>query len=377
MAPLESLWRSVYADCAFRSPFASWEWVTTWWNHFSRGNARGPLVLYPLAVYNSANSELIGLAPFHYTKRGRLEARRHELRLLGDMGTEPALSEELPVIFRKSFEDSGTRALLRYLSGPARKHWNTLHLTIPCERGMSDEALSDRRACIRGRLTSNRIVQTEYLPLPTQWDELRQTLSKSTRDNLTYYPRLLSRHNLSWAVRRVADPMDIEDAANILVNLHRLRAQSTVGHPHMDHLPGRVHHECLRQALIRLTLADKASVWLLDVDGRTVAAQAVLQDGSELCMYYSGFDPAYRAYSLLTILHAEIIKTGIQERIAGINFLPGHFQYKSRWGARSVRRSLEIRKVNSDPMSLVRTLLHMAFTKLARNEIGPRASSAY
>lgn len=54
--------------------------------------------------------------------------------------------------------------------------------------------------------------------------------------------------------------------------------------------------------------------------------------GDSLYLYYSGYDPAFAKYSVMTTVVAEAIKHAIEEGFATVNLSTGRDVSKTRWG---------------------------------------------
>jgi hypothetical protein len=55
-----------------------------------------------------------------------------------------------------------------------------------------------------------------------------------------------------------------------------------------------------------------------------------------LYLYYSGWEPAYGKYSVMTTLHAEIIQHAIARGLSSVHLSTGKDVSKTRWGAHEV-----------------------------------------
>jgi CelD/BcsL family acetyltransferase involved in cellulose biosynthesis len=67
-----------------------------------------------------------------------------------------------------------------------------------------------------------------------------------------------------------------------------------------------------------------------------VAARIGFVVGNSLYLYYSGFDPAWGKYGVMTTALAESIKHAIAEGLATVNLSTGTDVSKTRWGPRTV-----------------------------------------
>ena len=57
----------------------------------------------------------------------------------------------------------------------------------------------------------------------------------------------------------------------------------------------------------------------LEIAGEIVASRLAFLEGRELYFYYSGYDPAWRKYSVMTTLMAEIMRWSISRRFAAVS----------------------------------------------------------
>jgi CelD/BcsL family acetyltransferase involved in cellulose biosynthesis len=74
----------------------------------------------------------------------------------------------------------------------------------------------------------------------------------------------------------------------------------------------------------------------LNIDSQVVAMRIGFVVGGSLYLYYSGFDPAWSRYSVMTTALAEAIKYAIAQGIKTVNLSPTKDVSKTRWGPRQV-----------------------------------------
>jgi CelD/BcsL family acetyltransferase involved in cellulose biosynthesis len=333
---LEEAWRELYETSDCSSVFSSWEWISGWYAHFvptlsRRGTGAVPVVL---AVYD-AWERLVGVLPFVQvpTRCAWIGERRLiQVGLMTYDGLEP---EEPTLLCRPESQAVVWRAIQRHLT--ARRlpggRWN--HFTMyALHPGAVVSANGISRAHSSRWLQSHFVTGSLTVPLPPTWDAFRSRLSKSMRDNLAYYPRRLTRHGLPWRVRILESRADVLEALPILVALHKRRAQSTRGVPHLDHLPTARHRDFLRRCLPDLAAQGLVFLAVLEVDGVAIAAQVFLQSAGVVTFYYSGFEPDWHDFSPVTILGEAVIRRAIGQKMSKINFLPEDKLWKSRWQAR-------------------------------------------
>jgi len=361
------LWEELFQDCSRATPCASWEWAQQWWQHFrvwpGEDGAPDPAArLLLLAVFDARNRP-IGLAPFLVVRDRASWLGRRDLRLLGDLGGAGCgFSEEPLLLLRLGHEQQAIEAILQYFLDRRRGlDWDVLNFQFPRWNHSSHNAESIdslRWSGLKSRLFKAEETHMQMLSLPATWAEFRGTLTKSMRDNLTYYPRLLTRHGHNWQLRLARTPQEVAGSVETLVDLHHLRAHSSRGLRHTDYLPLPEHRQLLRQALPRLAAEGMATIFQLEVDGQVVAALAVLENAGELTIYISGFDPAWYDYSPLLILTTETIKYAIERGLQKVNFMCGPMASKSRWGAGSDTTIQRLVYVRPRLRSLLRVLLY-------------------
>ncbi len=355
---LQDPWNALHAASSYPSPFCRWEWAWEWWQHFGKGNAARYRLLVVL-VYGE-DGTLNGLAPFFFpTESGALRLR--PLRPLGTRihCTVDDLTEEPILLLRRGCAAQALSAILDgLLAWPGRGAWDLLHLRQM--RAPSDPSL---RAL--WRQTAHRLPfgllrvrqrQGQTRSLPASWPEFRRSLSRSMRDNVVYYPRLLTREGHVWQARFVRDPEEVYAAASTLIDLHHRRACSGRGPAHTNHLPLRSQQSFLRNVLARLAGQGKAAIALLEVDGVPVAAQSVLEDAGMLSFYYSGFDPVWHRYSPITVLHIALLQDAIGRGLTRVDYLPEAEPWKTRWGTEAEYEYDELSCLSLAPRSLLRSL---------------------
>ena len=168
-------------------------------------------------------------------------------------------------------------------------------------------------------------------------ESYRATLSKSMRDNLSYYPKRLSREVGPWEVRVVRSPAQMDEATEILIDLHHKRSGATTGTPHRNHIATSPQASFLKSWLRRAAHLGEAEVYLLTVASTVVAAQAFVAAPSCKAVYYSGFEERFARYSPATIITAEFLRDAINGRVGRVEFPPSLTAWKSRWSVREQR----------------------------------------
>jgi len=120
----------------------------------------------------------------------------------------------------------------------------------------------------------------------------------------------------------------------------------------VENIAGRVGPDSFRNHELRAIFAA-----LLEVGEDVVAAISWLEREDSVCLYYTGFEPAWSKYSVVTVATSEVLKYAIGAGIRRIEFLRGTDPFKRRWGT-TQRLTVEV-AVARRP-ALVRPLLQTA-----------------
>ncbi|MGO8673272.1 MAG: GNAT family N-acetyltransferase [Capsulimonadaceae bacterium] len=360
LSDYEKTWRELQATACRRSPFSRWEWLTTWWIHFGSdlpGTGR-PARLFVVRV-DGPSGEPLGLLPFYTPERRPQPLAYWGLRPVGFLGRRyQEVTEEPVTAIRGGYERVVLEAAVDYMITRRHKAWDFIQIQA---QHVEDDLL--RMPSVQQPAFWRQLRLLENTPcfdvaLPTTWEELRAGLTRSMKDNTSYYTRLLTRRNHMWSVERVTDPAAMAEATTTLVNLHRRRAAADRGVKHTDHLPSRRHRLFLQDLTTQYSRDGEAIMYTLNIDGKPAASQLVLSDGDARVLYYSGFDPAWYAFSPLTILQVEIFKDAIASGYKTLNLLRMEHQWKTRWGAVPTSIFQQMILIRLWPTALLRTALY-------------------
>lgn len=371
-ACLEHVWRQFFETCSYPSPFAMWEWARTWWRMLGRRPLDGAVsCLYVLAVFNTDNA-LVGLVPFHYPRKTGSVLAPRCLRPLGVLGLRyQDLTEEPIILLHRDQEQAVLEAVMTHLKRCAGQlHWDAyqLHVVHPVRETLAAAAPKSPHHPVVQRYDETPML---LLPLPKTWEEYRSSLGQSTREGISRKPRLLSRRCREWSVSVAREPEEVSEATDVLVYLHRKRAD--LGSPdRTDHLPSKAHRLFLKEVLPALASRGVASVMFLKADDCVIAAQVLLESHGVLLFLYSGFDPEWSNCSPLTILAVEAIKSAILRGVSTLNFHRFVQDWKTRLGARPVLWFEQVVCVRGALLSILRTAFY-ARDRQCRDaaEVGP------
>ena len=314
---LRGEWNELVERLDLPSPFQSWEWNRTWWSHFGEG--RSLLIL----VFRRAG-RLIGIAPFF---RRRLGSPALGLSMVLPLGWEGnGLANGLTEQWELLFPSCDRMALLEALGGWLRTHhWSTV--LIP---GFSEqEPMPDwirRHIAYRGKG-----VIFDYRRVPGSWEATVQSLNKSMRDNVRYYPRLMERRGPAYTFEIASTPHEVSAVLPILFQLHRERAESKMKIAHDNYFEYPNRRAFIREIAPQLAQNGQVHIGIIRINNEPVAVQMWLEHGESMFLYYSGFLPQWRNYSVALLATIGAFKDAISRGVRQIEFLAGGGHPKERW----------------------------------------------
>jgi CelD/BcsL family acetyltransferase involved in cellulose biosynthesis len=297
----------------------TWEWLFTWWKHFSAGRK-----LAILAV--RAGPELIALAPLVSSPRGLRcfsPFRRLEFLGSGSIG-----SDYLDLILKRGREEAAWAALAEELAQEKR----ALKLDHLNRRSASAAELAQRLKKLGWSLYEAKRNVSPYIELAGHsWESYLAGLGPEHRYNVRRRMKNLSKQ---FDVRFEAAGTEAErrEAFSLLVKLHGMRWRQN-GAGGVFCAPGlfSFHEDMSRLALTRGWLR----LFVLRLDGKPVAALYGFRYKRVFYFYQSGFDPEYGKFSVGLVTMGLAIKSAIEEGAAEYDFLYGDEPYKFLWARRA------------------------------------------
>jgi Acetyltransferase (GNAT) domain len=320
---LEPDYERLYKVTQNALPFTRLEWHLTWCQHFLNKNPR--IDDQPLfCVVRTRRCECVALIPFILSRRrvGPLKLGTVDL-----LGTDPAVTEIRNPMVQPGLESIVVAAVHDSLSRV--RDWDWVLWS-----GISGElaaALENEIAPEWSKLSHDYI-----LDLPDSWEELRSNLKRNIRESLRHCYNSLKRdgHRFEFVVAR--ERAELRPALERFLALHALRASWDKGPRHPNWFSGGALQQFLYDVCEQLAQRDAVRVFQLRIGGQVVASRIGFVIGDSLYLYYSGFDPAWARYSVMTTTVAEAFKYAIAAGLKSVNLSLTGEQSKLRWGPRLV-----------------------------------------
>lgn len=114
----------------------------------------------------------------------------------------------------------------------------------------------------------------------------------------------------------------------------RANLTGTVLHP--NRFASRVSRDFLYAVCERLAEHGAVRLFQLVIASKVVASRLAFVVADRLYLYYSGFDPEWARYGVMTTTVAEAIKYSISRGLKTVSLSPTQDISKTRWGPRQV-----------------------------------------
>ena len=303
-------------------PFALHEWHVAWCEHFLNCNPR--IKEEPLFyVVRNLERECVAIVPFVICKR-----RLGPLKLVSVnfLGADPAITEIRAPLIEPGYEKITARAMQDHLAKEGAWDWvDWTDISDAFANSLDTQQLHWQPG-----------LSAYVLDLPSTWPEFRSGLKRNIRESLRHCYNSLKRDGHRFECIVIDRPEDIGDALDEFLRLHVMRANYRISVMHPDRFSSKVSRDFLYSVCRRLAARGAVRIFQLRIDSKIVATRVGFVVSDSLYLYYSGFDPQWARYSVMTTTVAEAIKYAIVQGLATVNLSPTKDISKTRWGPREV-----------------------------------------
>lgn len=318
---LENEWRALESQMV-SLPFVTFDWALAWWNMHRAERLAVRDNLHFLA-FRDAGGALCGVAPLMLTTYpGGGPLRISQLQFIG---ADPNLTELRCVAAPEALAETVYLALIDYL------HRETPSCDWIKFTGIRTPAVAAGIVDAFGPPRSTLEVPNFILRLKPTWEEFRGGLPRNIRESLRKCYNAPKRDNVELELVKIAGGAELEPAVTELLRLHAARSTlaDTVVHPNVFYRPesGRFLHEVCQ----RFAARDRLRIYQLRHQGTVVATRIGFVCTDSLYLYYSGYEPGYARYSVMTRVVAEAIQDAIAAGLTTVNLSIGRDVSKERW----------------------------------------------
>ena len=314
-------WLDLLGRARLDLPFIWPEWTITWWELFRQ---QRPLIRdhLRLKTVRQRSGELVAIVPMMMTERPAIGPIR--VRSIGFLGADRYLTEQQVPIVHPAWESGVAEALVADLARDRTWNW------VAWEGLQRKAALTRRLAqLLELRCTSSQ--PENILHLTPTWEQFRPGLGRHVRDSLRHCYNSLKTKGLVAHLDVAAKQEEIRPALETFFHLHSAIAQhhNDAGRP--DRFAEPTTRSFLIEVCSRFAHHDMARLFTLSIGGIPVASRIGFLLPECLYLYYGGYDPNWRKFSVGTTVTAEAIKYAIGCGLARVHLSMGADSFKSRW----------------------------------------------
>ena len=327
--PLMAEWDALHSRISPNMPFTSPSWNVLWWKHH-RSNGLFKRDELCLIVIRDTRNALIAVAPMMCTWRPSFGPIR--LQMLRFFGHDPNVTEIRGLVCEPEHELAALEALRKFLRTEFPRADFIELGAVRQENGAKAE-----RKVLAGTRSSGREIDGYHLELPATWEALRASRSRNIKESIRRCYNSLKRAGLTPELRVLDSPAATPAALETFFRLHSMRslATNTVRH-------GDVFRQATERAFLTEYALDQARrgqlrIFQLLISGSVVATRVGFLSNDQIYLYYSGYDPAWSKYSVMTTLVVEAIKWSIEQRLTILHMSTGTDVSKLRWSPAATR----------------------------------------
>jgi CelD/BcsL family acetyltransferase involved in cellulose biosynthesis len=321
LQPYRAEWLDLLAQVPSALPFQTPEWCWAWWDTFAVQTRyrhdhlalmllrhQGRLVgVWPLV------RSVFGWGPFALMSQWR------------PLGADPNLTELRTPLVLPQYE----AALARYWLDLVERHPGLHQVVLPSD--LLEQELARRPGLVR---LGQREVPNYVLQPGADWPTFKTGLKRNIKESLRRCYNSLAREGLTAQLEVVCEPVALREQLPTFYRLHGLRADQsdTIAHP--DYFEAAQHRRFIDALLGQAGNGEALGLrlFVLRVAGQVVAMRLAFQTRQELYLYYSGYEPAWGRFSVMTTLVSEVIQWAQMQGLSTVNLSVGRDVSKTRWG---------------------------------------------
>jgi CelD/BcsL family acetyltransferase involved in cellulose biosynthesis len=320
-------WRELEDKSGNTLPFRTHEWARVWWKHFCQDRRTMKDRLYVRAI-RDPRGELIAIAPLMSTERPAIGPLR--ARCLQFFGPDEYVTEMGGMLCNPELDGAAYGALVAHLRANANT-WDWILWS-----GLRRDGPSGQAAGSAGDLRWTSALPDYVLRLAPSWDEFHARLPRNIKESLRKCYNSLKRSGLDFTFHVAREPADLAPALDDFFRLHNARARLERTVPHKDFFQDHRARRFLVEVCNELSRRDAIRVFSLRINDKVIASRIGFVLGGSMYLYYSGYDPAFRRYSVMTTTVAEAIRFAIGEGLSSVNLSTGKDVSKTRWRPRAI-----------------------------------------
>lgn len=327
LAALSDEWAELSRQVQPRLPFFEPGWQRAWWRHYRKDT---PVVRHSLQLrsFRRPGGELIGVAPLMVTQwpaRGPLR-----LRVVQFLGADPNVTELRGVVCRPEDEADVYGALIAELKRE-RGEWDAMRFT-----GVRVEGAGHRLLLAEPDVSLQGLVPDYVLTPGASWERFAAGLHRNLKESLRKGRNAPKRDGVELTLGVVSEPPQLERALEEFFRLHAARAASRDAIVHRDVFRTEAARSVLRDFVRELGARGGVRVFQVLHGQQVVATRVGFVLDDSLFLYFSGYEPDYAKYGVMTTCVAGAIRYAMESGLKNINLSSGNDLSKTRWGPTEV-----------------------------------------
>jgi CelD/BcsL family acetyltransferase involved in cellulose biosynthesis len=318
-------WQELETTSGTDLPFHTWEWAITWWEHFHEDRRAVRDSLSACVVRHQG--QVVGIAPLMLTERPSFGPFR--ARFVQFLGADPNITEIRSMLCHPQWEQECYQAVRDHLVARTGE-WDWI-----AWEGLGPGIYVGTLNTAAEPDQNQRVAFV--LPLPATWEAFVKGLHRSIRGSLRRYDSALAKDGLRSRLEVFETPASIPGALNDFFRLYATR-ESTKGSRSQAELFASPRAEAfLTNVCTRLAERGVTKIFRFWVNDQLVATRIGFEIRDTLYLYYSGWDPAYSQYSVMTLLVAQAFRYAIQRGLKTVHLSTGRDLSKTRWAPAEIR----------------------------------------
>jgi CelD/BcsL family acetyltransferase involved in cellulose biosynthesis len=361
---LEREWVELESSARVKLPFRTYAWNAAWWQTMAESKVAVSDRLDLRVVRDASTGALVGVAPMVLTSMPSVGPL--QIKALQFFGADPNITEIRGMVCADDDQGAVVAALRNELR-KEREGWDWI-----AWEGLVDGPCADldRASDVRFREATESYV----LPLGASWDELRRQASRNLKESLRHCYNSLRRDSLSHELQVAQSWPEVELALPLFFRMHSARS---VLSGHTDVFASPCSRAFLREVCRSFCARDQMRVFVLNVRGVPVAMRLGFAVGGSLYLYYSGYEPAYARYGVMTTCLAETLRYAIDRGFDEVNLSTGRDVSKLRWRPARVVYRAAVEVAPSRRARWTRASFQLAQRALADARLGQAAKSLF
>lgn len=309
-------WNKLVKSMKFPTVFLTWEWITTWLEHFGKNYK-------PLILFIQDENDIASIIPLAQ-RTMKLENGFLKVRAISFCGSMELCPDHLDIICADEKANIYIEKTLEFLTNNYTA-WDVLHFASLAGEGHLSYWLQSAYKKYGMRLLGK--TAAPFITIENGLNTFLNGFNRKKRYNLNRERKILF-ENKSATVKRIETQIELEKGIGDLFQLHKARAN-------VKRIKSTFAEEAIinfHRALARIFLElGWLRLYLLRSNTKVISAAYGFVFEKRFYYYQTGLDPEWQQFSAGKILIFKILEEIFSDDIAEFDFLNGSEDYKTFW----------------------------------------------